>query len=80
VLLLSVFLHDHIADHTLDGMANRLGVEVSGRHTALGDSMVTAEIFLRLMKLLQARGITTLGQALEASEAIVQVRREQAKF
>jgi len=61
-------------------MANRLGVEVSGRHTALGDSMVTAEIFLRLMNLLQARGITTLGQALEASEAIVQVRREQAQF
>ena len=75
-----MYLHDHIEDHTLDGMANRLSVEVSGRHTALGDSMVTAEIFLRLTKLLQARGITTLGQALEASEKIVQVRRQQAQF
>jgi len=46
----------------------------------LGDSMVTAEIFLRLMKLLQARGITTLGQALQASEKIVHVRRQQAQF
>ncbi len=79
-LLLSVFLHDHLDDHTLDGIANRLGVEVSGRHTALGDSLVTAEIFLRLLELLTERGVTRLQDALAASDRVVTVRTEQASF
>ena len=54
-------------DHRLETMADRLGVQVIGRHTALGDALLEAEIFLRLLPLLAARGIVTLRQALEAS-------------
>ena len=66
-LLLSALVHPQQEAHRLEAIADRLGVPVLGRHTALGDAMVTAEVYLRLMPLLQAIGIHTLGQALEAS-------------
>jgi DNA polymerase-3 subunit epsilon len=39
-----------------------------GRHTALGDAMAAAEIFLKLLPLLAAMGISTLGEARRASQ------------
>jgi len=67
-LLLSAVVHPAQESHRLESIAERLGVPVLGRHTALGDAMVTAEVFLKLVPLLGERGIHTLGQALEASE------------
>lgn len=62
-LLLSTVVHPSREEHKLEAIATRMGVNVFGRHTALGDAMVTAEIFLRLVPLLAERGIVTLGQA-----------------
>jgi len=66
-LLLSAVVHPQQDSHSLEAIAERLGVTVLGRHTALGDAMVTAEVFVQLLPLLQAMGIHTLGQALAAS-------------
>ena len=50
------------------------GCAVIGRHTALGDALVTGEVFLKLLPLLAERGIGTLGEALDASRETYYVR------
>jgi DNA polymerase-3 subunit epsilon len=64
---LSRIVHRHLEGHGLDAVAARLGVAVRGRHSALGDALTTAEIFVRLIEILRHRGIRTLGEALDAS-------------
>jgi DNA polymerase-3 subunit epsilon len=67
-LLLSAVVHPNQESHGLEAIAERLDVPVMGRHTALGDAMVTAEVFLKLIPLLAEVGIHTLGQAREAAQ------------
>jgi DNA polymerase-3 subunit epsilon len=67
-LMLSAVVHPGQELHRLEVIAERLGVNVVGRHTALGDAMVTGEVLLRLIPLLKAQGIVTLAQALAASQ------------
>jgi DNA polymerase-3 subunit epsilon len=64
--LLSRSLHGLGESHTLEAVALRLGVPVTGRHSALGDALTTAEILVRLLALIQKRGLLTLGQVLDA--------------
>lgn len=67
IRLLSRSLHGSAVDHSLEAAALRLGVPVVGRHSALGDALTAAEIFVRLLALLKRRGVQTLGDLLEAS-------------
>ncbi|MDB5937846.1 MAG: polymerase epsilon subunit [Polaromonas sp.] len=73
-LLLSAVVHPNQESHRLEAIAERFNITVLGRHTALGDAMVTAEVLLRLLPLLQARGIHTLRQAREAAQATYYAR------
>jgi len=73
-LLLSAAVHPNQERHNLDAIAQRLGINVFGRHTALGDALVTAEIFLKLIPLLEQQGIRTLRQAREASQTTFYAR------
>lgn len=71
-VLLSAMVWGHSADHSLDGLAERLGVAIppDQRHTAMGDAQAAAACFLRLLPALKAKGIVTLSD----------VRREARKF
>jgi DNA polymerase-3 subunit epsilon len=64
--LCSRLIHGSLPDHTLDAVAERLGVSIQGRHSALGDALATAEVLVRFLPLLRKRGITTLAALLEA--------------
>lgn len=67
-LLLSAVVHPSQDSHGLEAIAERFGITVVGRHTALGDALVTAEVWLKLVALLEAAGIRTLGQARTAAQ------------
>jgi DNA polymerase-3 subunit epsilon len=78
-LLLSFVLQPNHSVHTLDAIATRFGIEIKPefRHTALGDSQATAEIFVRMLIALQQQGLYTLGEAIEASNQVFEIRRLQ---
>jgi DNA polymerase-3 subunit epsilon len=67
-LLLSAVIHPNQESHKLDVILERLGVHIESRHNALGDALATAEVFLKMVPLLEEMGIVTVRQALEASE------------
>ena len=67
-LLLSAVAHPNQESHRLEAIAGRFNITVLGRHTALGDAIVTAEVLLRLIPLLQEKGIHTLREAREAAQ------------
>jgi DNA polymerase-3 subunit epsilon len=73
-LLLSQVIHPHQQQHTLEAIAARLGVTIIGRHTALGDAIVTGEVFLKMLPLLAEKGIHTLKDAREAAEKTLYAR------
>jgi DNA polymerase-3 subunit epsilon len=75
-LLLSAVIHPHQDSHHLEAIAQRMNITVLGRHTALGDALVTAEVFLRMIPLLAEMGILTLGQAREAAQKTYHARLE----
>ncbi len=62
-LLLAGLLFPDMTDLNLETLCQRLGVDVHGRHTALGDALVTAELYVRLLPLLDAAGVKTLADA-----------------
>ncbi|MFO1351433.1 MAG: exonuclease domain-containing protein [Gammaproteobacteria bacterium] len=71
-LLLAMVVGGEWQDRSLEGIAARLQVTVVNRHSALGDALVTAQVFARLLDLLEAKDIKTLGQALAASDELIQ--------
>lgn len=65
VLLSAVVFGGH-ETHSLDALTHRLGITIpeESRHTAIGDTLATADAFLRLMPMLQGRGLATFGSVL----------------
>lgn len=60
---LAAALFPELKDLNLDTLAERFHVPVEGRHTALGDCLVTAAVWRRLLRALEAEGVDTFAGA-----------------
>ena len=65
-----------LARYDLERLCEWLSIEITGRHTALGDAMATARLFLGLVPLLRQRGIRTLAEAEAAARQMVEQRAQ----
>lgn len=79
-MLLSSFVDGSAEGQSLDDIADRYGVTVTDRHTALGDSLVTAAVLLRLIEALEARGIRTLDDALTTLNMTMELHNRSLAF
>lgn len=76
-MMLSSFLDGAEAGHSLDDICDRFGIEITDRHTALGDAIVTAAVLLRQIEMLEERGITTLDQVVKELDINIQLHQRQ---
>lgn len=59
------FEHGDPMGNALDKICLELGIPMDDRHTALGDAAATAYLFMRLLKQLQSRGISSIKDLLK---------------
>jgi CBS domain-containing protein len=68
-----------LPDYSLDGVAAWLRIDVTDRHSALGDAITAARIFFALLPKLRERGIRTLAEAERNCRALGNVLDAQHK-
>lgn len=68
-----------LPERSLETAAAWLGVEVAGRHRALGDARAAAEIYRAVVPKLREKGIVTLAQAERAVRALSTRMTEEAQ-
>lgn len=61
-----------LADYSLERLCDWLGIEIKGRHTAMGDAEAAGRVFLALVPLLRDRNIRTLAEAQAASRKLAE--------
>ncbi|KJS14073.1 MAG: hypothetical protein JL56_02165 [Desulfotomaculum sp. BICA1-6] len=62
------YLYPVLSDYSLDNLLNQYKIRPVGRHSALGDCLLTAEVFLLQLVELQRRRINNLNQLYEQFE------------
>jgi CBS domain-containing protein len=68
-----------LAGYSLDELAAWTGVDVADRHSALGDAITAARVFLALVPKLRDHGIRTIAEAERACLALTSVLDDEAR-
>lgn len=77
VRLLAERVAPDLPDYSLERLADWLGVEAAGRHSAAGDAVTAARIFVALVPRLRERGVRTLAEAERACSGLSAAREAQ---
>ena len=75
--LLAEIAEPALADYSLESLASWLGVEISNRHSALGDARAAAHVFHALLPKLRDKNIRTLAEAARACRSLTSVLDQQ---
>lgn len=73
-------LSPNLPDFSLDTIASWIGVETHNRHSALGDAIATAEIFVALIPKLRESGIRTLAEVERACDRFSEISTREAQI
>ena len=73
-------LAPNLPDFSLDTIASWAGVEVHDRHSALGDAIATAELFVVLIPRLREAGIRTLAELERACERFSETAMQETRI
>jgi DNA polymerase-3 subunit epsilon len=68
---LAAALHPGWSDVTLESVASRLGVPVTGRHTARGDAVIAGAVMVELIPQLTRLGHRSVGDALWLQDRVL---------
>jgi DNA polymerase-3 subunit epsilon len=76
---LASLLNPTAQDLGLESLAQLYQIDLHGRHTALGDALVTAELFFRMLPRLELQGINTLQDLLRfhCTEAVEVIAKQK---
>jgi CBS domain-containing protein len=77
--LLAEIAAPKLAGYALEKLAIWLGIDFADRHSALGDALITARVFLALVPKLRDHGIRTVAEAERACHALTAVLDDQVR-
>lgn len=60
-MLLAKWIHPNLKDYSLDSLLDLYGIEVTNRHHALDDCLMTAKLLSKFLVEIQGRNVHTLG-------------------
>jgi len=78
--LLAEIAAPELEGYALEKLAAWLGIDIADRHSALGDAVTTARVFLGLVPKLRDHGIRTVAEAERACRALTAVLDDQVRL
>jgi DNA polymerase-3 subunit epsilon len=79
-LRLSQWLDPEQTDHSLDALAARQGLVVTGRHDALGDAIAAAHLFAEMLRRAEAAGVRDLEDLMRRTRMREAIAAAAAQF